>query len=106
MNNRAGEQAEEGPGQSLSGFLQLAGFRYWTACLLPAFVGTTLPFWLRPPGFSFRWIGALEFLIATVLFHAGFSLLLQAHRENRSPPPGAVLTWSRLQRCASLQVAS
>jgi 1,4-dihydroxy-2-naphthoate octaprenyltransferase len=38
-------------------------------------VGTTLPLWLRPPGFTFRWIGALEFLVATVLVHSGFSLL-------------------------------
>jgi len=57
------------------GFLYFAGFRYWTASLLPALVGTTLPFWLRPPGFSFRWLGAVEFLFATVLFHAGFSFL-------------------------------
>lgn len=65
------------------GFLHYAGFRYWTASLLPALVGTTLPFWLRPPGFSFRWFGAIEFLIATVLLHAGFSLL-HACFEGRS----------------------
>lgn len=57
-------------------FLRFAGFRFWTASLLPALVGTSLPFWLRPPGFSFRWLGAIEFLFATVLFHAGFSFLL------------------------------
>jgi 1,4-dihydroxy-2-naphthoate octaprenyltransferase len=39
-------------------------------------VGTTLPFWLRPPGFSFKWVPAIEFLVAAVLFHAGFSFLL------------------------------
>jgi 1,4-dihydroxy-2-naphthoate octaprenyltransferase len=57
------------------GVLQMAGVRYWSASLLPALVGTTLPLWLRPPGFSFRWLGALEFLIATILLHAGFSFL-------------------------------
>ena len=62
--------------EGISGFLHFAGFRYWTASLLPALVGTTLPFWLRPPGFSFRWLGTIEFLFATVLFHAGFSFLL------------------------------
>ena len=62
-------------GRGSPGFLHLAGLRYWTASLLPALVGTTLPFWLRPPGFSFRWLGAMEFLTATVLFHAGFSFL-------------------------------
>jgi 1,4-dihydroxy-2-naphthoate octaprenyltransferase len=51
--------------------------------VLPALVGTTLPFWLRPPGFSFSWVGAIEFLVATVLLHAGFSLLL-ARVDGRS----------------------
>ena len=72
-----------GPGDGAPGFLHLAGFRYWTASLLPALVGTTLPFWLRPPGFSFKWLGAIEFLIATILLHAGFSFL-QARFEDRS----------------------
>lgn len=57
-------------------YLHFAGFRYWTASLLPALVGTTLPFWLCPPGFSSRLFAAIEFLIATVLVHAGFSFLL------------------------------
>lgn len=52
-----------------------AEFRYWTASLLPALVGTTLPFWLDPPGFLFRRFAAIEFLFATVLLHAGFSFL-------------------------------
>ena len=63
------------PLDGVSGFLHFAGFRYCTASLLPALVGTTLPFWLRPPGFSFRWLGAVEFLLAAVLLHAGFSFL-------------------------------
>jgi 1,4-dihydroxy-2-naphthoate octaprenyltransferase len=61
--------------ESSRGVLQMAGLRYWSASLLPALVGTTLAFWLRPPGFSFRWLGALEFLLATILLHAGFSFL-------------------------------
>jgi 1,4-dihydroxy-2-naphthoate octaprenyltransferase len=69
--------------QGVPGVLHLAGFHYWTASVLPAIVGTTLPFWLRPPGFSFRWLGAVEFLIATVLMHAGFSFL-QARFERRA----------------------
>jgi len=82
--------------ENVPGFLHFAGFRYWTASLLPALVGTTLPFWLRPPGFSFRWLGAIEFLFATVLFHAGFSFL-QALFEDR-----ATTKWpkSRLLRYA------
>lgn len=68
--------------------LNLAGIRFWTASLLPAFVGTTLQFWLRPPNFSLRLFPAIEFLLATVLFHAGFSFLLawfeDKHTENWS----------------------
>jgi len=67
------------------GFLHVAGCRYWTASLLPALVGTTLPFWLKPPGFSFRWLGAIEFLTAAVLFHAGFSFL-KAEFEDKFTP--------------------
>ena len=54
----------------------LAGVRYWTASLLPALVGTFLPFWLRSNNFTFRPFPAVEFLIASVLLHAGFSFLL------------------------------
>lgn len=56
-------------------YLHAAGVRYWPASLLPALVGSTLPLWIQPLGFSFRWIPALEFAVATILFHAGFSLL-------------------------------
>lgn len=66
--------------------LNLAGVGFWAASLLPAFVGTTLPFWLQPPNFSFRLSAAIEFLLATVLFHSGFSFLLAwfegKHTEN------------------------
>jgi len=62
-------------------FLQLAGYRYWNASLLPALVGTTLPFWLKPPGFTFKWFEAVIFLFATLLFHTGFTLLHSCFRE-------------------------
>ena len=67
----------------ISEYFQLAGYRYWTSSLLPALVGTTLPFWLNPPGFSFKAFEAIEFLIAILFFHTGFSLLL-AHFENKT----------------------
>jgi 1,4-dihydroxy-2-naphthoate octaprenyltransferase len=80
---REGGMAETAQDRSLAeesreddrGLLYLAGVRYWSASLLPALVGTTLPIWLRPAGFSFQWLNALEFLLATVLLHAGFSFL-------------------------------
>ncbi len=86
------------PFEGVPGFRYFAGLRYWTASLLPALVGTTLPFWLRPPGFSFRWLGAIEFLIVTVLLHAGFSFL-QAYFEG-----GSATKWpkSRLLRYAGM----
>ena len=49
--------------------------RYWSASLLPALTGTTLPFWLRPHDFEFKFIEAILFLIATLLGHAGFTFL-------------------------------
>jgi 1,4-dihydroxy-2-naphthoate octaprenyltransferase len=76
-------------GNRVRSTLRLAGARYWTSSVVPALVGTTLPFWLRPPGFSFRWSAALEFIVATVLVHSGFSFLL-ARFDHR---PAAV--WSR-----------
>ncbi len=59
-----------------SELLSFAGYRYWATSLLPALVGTTLPFWLNPPGFYFKWGSAILFLIASLLTHTGFSLLL------------------------------
>lgn len=82
-------------------FLHFAGFRYWTASLLPALVGTTLPFWLHPLDFSFRWLPAIEFLVATVLVHAGFSFL-QATLEGKA---AAEWTKSRLQVYAVVCIA-
>lgn len=63
--------------------LALAGARYWSASVLPALVGTVLPFWIRPIRYTFKWAGALEFVVATVLMHAGFSFLL-ARFEGRT----------------------
>jgi len=61
---------------NLQHLLHLAGVRCWTASIMPALVGITLPFWLDPPAFSFRWSGALAFVAATVLLYSGFSLLM------------------------------
>ena len=60
---------------SISEYFQFAGKRYWTASLLPALIGTTLPFWLNPPDFEFKLVEAILFLIMTLLGHIGFSLL-------------------------------
>ena len=59
----------------INSFFHFAGYQYWTFILFPALVGTTLPFWHDPPGFSFKWFVAIEFLIAAVLFFSGYSFL-------------------------------
>lgn len=87
---RATERVAEGePPGEVSRLIHALGFRYWTASVLPALVGTTLPVWLRPPGFSFRWVAAGEFLLAVVLFHAGFALVHEFYmRKTRSQTRG------------------
>jgi 1,4-dihydroxy-2-naphthoate octaprenyltransferase len=67
--------------KAISEFLHLAAYPFWTASLLPAIVGTTLPFWLNPPGFSFKWFEAILFLTATILCHTGFSLLYNCFKD-------------------------
>lgn len=62
----------------------LGGVRYWTASVLSTLIGTTLPFWLHPPNFNFKLSAAVEFLLATILFHAGFSFLLGWFEEKHS----------------------
>lgn len=74
------------------GFLSAAGARYWTASVLSVLVGTTLPFWLRPPGFSFNALGAIELLAAAVLLHAGFALLQTRFCGQFERSPGQLLT--------------
>jgi len=69
--------------KSISGFFHFAGFRYWPGSLFPALVGTTLPFWLKPLNFTFKWWGAIEFLFLVILLHSSFSFLY-AYFENKS----------------------
>ena len=59
-----------------SEFQYLTLTRYWSVPIFASLVGTTLPFWLQPPGFTFKWFAAFEFLAATALFHAAFLLLI------------------------------
>lgn len=66
----------------ISEYFQLAGKQYWTASMLPALIGTTLPFWLNPPDFKFKLFEAVLFLIATVICHSGFSLLHASFKDN------------------------
>jgi 1,4-dihydroxy-2-naphthoate octaprenyltransferase len=55
-------------------FLEAAGARYWSVSALAVLVGSTLPFWLRPPGFAFSWLHMVEALVGVVLLHAAAAL--------------------------------
>lgn len=55
-------------------FFEAAGARYWPVSALSVVVGSTLPFWLRPPEFAFNWVAVLEALFAVVLLHAAAAL--------------------------------
>ncbi len=87
----------------LTAILRAFGVPYWTAALLPALVGTVLPFWLRPPGFSFRWLAAGELLLAAVLLCAGFSALLTRFAADARGPRGR--RWLTVAACASIATA-
>jgi 1,4-dihydroxy-2-naphthoate octaprenyltransferase len=89
----AGSTSE--PRGTMTNLFRFAGCRYWTGSLLPALIGATLPLWLRPPGFAFRWLGAIEFLIAALLLHAGFSFLLVRFRARATDAwPASRLLWA------------
>jgi len=77
---------------------EYTGIRYWSSSLLPALVGTTLPFWLQPPGFSFKFLTSVEFLIATVLFHAGFSCIYHglSRRQELSWPKSRLFVFGTI----------
>lgn len=92
------DSREVNPAGIGTGLLRAAGVRYWTASVIPVLVGTTLPFWLRPPGFSFSWPGAVEVLFAAILLHAGFSFLLTRFEGG----PDAGLPTSRLLGAATV----
>jgi 1,4-dihydroxy-2-naphthoate octaprenyltransferase len=61
-------------GPPLKSFLEAAGVRYWSVSALAVLVGSTLPFWLRPPGFAFSWLHMIEALVGVVLLHAAAAL--------------------------------
>lgn len=70
--------------KAVTEFFRLAESRYWTTSLLPAVVGSVLPFWLHPPGFTFQFESAVLFLVAALLCHIGFALLLSYFRKKNT----------------------
>ncbi len=55
-------------------WLKAARFPFCGASVLPVLVGSTLPFWLRPPGFVFSPWRCVEALAAVLLIHVGANL--------------------------------
>jgi len=53
----------------------LPGIRCWAASVYPALVGTTLPFWLKPPDFKFRVVPGILFVAMTLSGHLAFNFL-------------------------------
>lgn len=64
----AGGKVPAGP---LAMFATAGRVRFLVASVMPVLVGTTLPFWLRPEGFRFNLLLAIEALAAMVFLHAG-----------------------------------
>ncbi|MCK5595807.1 MAG: prenyltransferase, partial [Candidatus Eisenbacteria sp.] len=94
MAKRKGNAGREGPapkadpeipGRTPASFFEAAGVRYWTVSALAVLVGSTLPFWLRPDGFTFSWVSTIETLVAVVLLHAAVGLA----RGGTGDAPGA-----------------
>ncbi len=66
-------------------YFRFSSLKYLTASLLPALIGTTLPFWLNPPNFEFKILEAILFLIGTLFGHLGFSFLYSGFTQKHSP---------------------
>jgi 1,4-dihydroxy-2-naphthoate octaprenyltransferase len=86
--DNSGAAAEHGRGDTSptpAPLLEAAGFRYWTVSGLAVLVGSTLPFWLRPPGFAFSWVRMIEALVGVVLIHAGIALARRRPGDAEAP---------------------
>ncbi len=64
----AGGTVPNGP---LAMFISAGRLRFLVASVMPVLIGATLPFWLRPNGFQFNLLLAIETLAAMVFLHAG-----------------------------------
>lgn len=86
-------------------FLKGAGVHYWTASVLPVLVGSTLPFWLRPPGFAFDWVRMVEAVVAVVLLHAASSMVKERGDAGTGRGPSTAARPAPAIACGVLGVA-
>ena len=71
---RGGVSPGELPRDPIRIFLRAARVPFVTVSVLPVLVGSTLPFWLRPPGFAWSWLHFVEVLVGVVLLHLAANL--------------------------------
>ena len=62
------------PSNKVMLFLRAARAPFLTVAVMPVLVGSTLPFWLRPDGWSFSVARLIEAIVAIVLLHMGANL--------------------------------
>lgn len=55
-------------------FLRAARAPFLTVSVMPVLIGASLPFWLRPDGWSFSFVKLVESVVAIVLLHMGANL--------------------------------
>lgn len=62
------------PSNRLLLFMRAARAPFLTVSVMPVLIGATLPFWLRPDGWSFSVARLIEMIVAVVLLHMGANL--------------------------------
>ncbi len=62
------------PSNRLLLFLRAARAPFLTVAVMPGLIGATLPFWLRPDGWTFSVARLIEMVVAVVLLHMGANL--------------------------------
>ncbi len=67
------KRGDAAPG-AFSLFVRALRAPFLVSSAIPVLIGATLPFWLRPNGFSFSWILLVETLVAMIALHAGANM--------------------------------
>ena len=62
------------PNNKLLLFMRAARAPFLTVSVMPVLIGSTLPFWLRPDGWTFGVARLIETIVAVVLLHMGANL--------------------------------
>ncbi len=62
------------PSNKLLLFMRAARAPFLTVSVMPVLIGATLPFWLRPAGWTFSVAHLVEMIVAVVLLHMGANL--------------------------------